>query len=225
MATNDRDLEIHLKNGICKVIEGPARRTYFSTEEAVGLALLKFNPDNVQVNLSWQDFLSTKGVAFAAQGNKSILLMTTPGKERTIGVGRDSRTTMTVMMPPILFALKLQGRILVKSLIYVIKAGVEGTLRVTQTDATLCPFPYGNVYTHGGVCWGSTNTRNITSPSEVEDLFFGSTFNGDLCYLSATGVAEHSLIDLHRRVGKALPVPTSGHYNKSVAQVAQDIVR
>jgi hypothetical protein len=44
------------------------------------------------------------------------------------------------------------------------------------------PWPYGNVYDYGDVCWGSVPKESVSlaDPWAVERLFFDSEFNGDL---------------------------------------------
>jgi hypothetical protein len=221
-------LEILIENGLCKVIEGAARRTYFSTEEAVGLALLKHNPNNQAVNVAWQDFLRTKGLAFTAQGNKCLTIMTYPSQAKTIRCGRGGEEReMVVKFPPLLFAMKLQGKTLVRSSIWCIKAGFEGRLSLDSADPCLAPFPYGNVYNHGGVCWGSTDIRNVRHPQEVEDLFFGSVFNGDLMHLGSNVGAPDALTmtQLFTKFKENIPAPVATSYTASMEGVARDLVR
>ena len=219
------DMEIHMTNGVVKIIEGPARRTYHSTPEAVGLALLKLRPNETS-NVAWQDFLTTKGVAFAAQGTRALTLLVLPVAMRTMRWGRDSTPAeLKVKMPSLLFAIKFEGRTLSRSSLWVIKPGQEGHLITTGTDHILCPFPYGNVYNHGGICWGTTDIRSFNHPSEVEDAFFGSIFNGDLLALNVIGAFEHSMADLVRRVKEDLPAPTKDNYTKSVSEVAVGLLR
>jgi hypothetical protein len=47
----------------------------------------------------------------------------------------------------------------------------------------LFSFPYGNVYDHGGICWGTAAIPKITRPMDLIgalSAFFDSNFNGDL---------------------------------------------
>jgi hypothetical protein len=47
----------------------------------------------------------------------------------------------------------------------------------------LYSFPYGNVYDHGGICWGTANIPKIAKPMDLVGVlaaFFDSNFNGDL---------------------------------------------
>ena len=79
------EMEIHLTNGLCKIIQGNARRVFYSTEEAVGLALLKLHGvNNIAREMCWVDFLSTKGLAVGMAGNKVFTLLTIPANKRTI---------------------------------------------------------------------------------------------------------------------------------------------
>lgn len=225
--TKPLNMEIHLKDGLCKVVEGEGKRTFFSTEEAVGLFLLKHNPESAIAQVNWQDFLRSKGLAFAMQGIKALTLLVTPAQTKTITYGPSGSVHEAVVkVPAMLWASKLQGTVLVRSSIWCIKPGFEPQLSVESTDPCLAAWPYGNVYNHGGVCWGTTNTREIRQATEIEDLFFGSVFNGDLSYITNCGVAEHSLSTLLTRLGKkdaVLPSPTN--YPQNVAQVTKDLLR
>ena len=52
-----------------------------------------------------------------------------------------------------------------------------------QSQVLVTPFPFGNVYVETGkICWGEVTTSLLTSrdPLAVDNLFFGSQFNGDL---------------------------------------------
>lgn len=223
-----RELQIHIKDGKCKVIEGAAKRVFWSTEEAVGLALLKLNPTlQATISVPWQDFLAARGVAFAAAGDKSLNLIVYTNQKRTIqfrrgsGVGQE----LVIKLPPLLVATSFKDNHLVKTQLWVIKPGMENRLSTTSTDATLCPFPYGNVYSHGGVCWGTTLIRDLRQPGEVVDAFFNSGFNGDLYTASYLGIRDVQLPDLIARVGEDLPVPPATMYTKSVATMAQEINR
>lgn len=220
------ELEIHVKkDGRVKVFEGPERRVFHSTEEAVGLALLKLNPEQVHTEAKWVDFLPQKGIAIGTVGNKSLTLLACPPVERTVTIrrGSETETEHKIHTPALLFATRFERGRLVKSMLFVIKKEFEKRLTVASTDpAVLAPFPYGNVYTHGGICWGTTRTQDLAHPSEVEGAFFGSGFNTDL-FTTACGGGDRSFHAMIERTKGVLPVPTT--YTKAVANVAQDIAR
>jgi Prokaryotic E2 family D len=122
-------------------------------------------------------------------------------------------------MPPTLMLMTMTARQLVSSSLWVVKAGMEKKLHVGSTDPTLAAFPYGNVYSHGKICWGDTPIRELHHPQEVEDAFFQSGFNGDLTYLGNCGAGERTLPDLIKQVKKDLPIPTT--FSTSVAAAIQ----
>ena len=75
------NLEIHIKDGQCKVIEGLGRRVFRTTEEALGLALLRLNPAAAgNIDLAWMDFLADRGVAMALSGDRVLALLKYPSR-------------------------------------------------------------------------------------------------------------------------------------------------
>ena len=228
-------MEIHIKDGQCKVIEGEARRVYFTTEEALGLAMLRLNPHVAggTVALDWADFLGDRGVAMALSGNRALALMRYPATTRSIQYHRGTGSSLdfAVTTPPLLVAAAFVAQKLVKTQLWVIKAGFEDKLSVTGTDNVLSMFPYGNVYSHGGICWGSTPLKDIHQPNEVVGAFFSSGFNGDLYTPSYMGVSEQVLLSYLQRITAngtktgVLNLPIETAYVKSVAAVVQDISR
>ncbi len=220
-------IEIHIKDGICKVIEGLSRRVTFTTEESVGLALLKINPSQQAGVIKWNDHLLTRGVAIGVAGAKTYSIWVIPAQDRTIDWRRNERSQqLKVTLPACLMGTVFNGGTLGKATLWVIKPGLESKLTASLQDGCLVAWPYGNIYTHGGVCWGTTSTRDIHTPQEIEDAFFRSGFNGDLWYAgSACGVGEATLPDLVKRVGAVIPVPAATAYTKSVASMVQELGR
>jgi hypothetical protein len=221
------ELEIHLKDGLCKVIEGTARRTYFSTSEAVGLALLGMNQGSVTTSVKWMDFLASKGLAFGATGKESFTIMVIPEKEREISYQRGSGASLRlkVTYPQLIMAVRMINEKVNKTMFFVLKAGEEKKLTITSTSNVMAPFSYGNVYEHGGVCWGNTVIKDIVHPADVEGAFFESAFNGDLFHSSTWGGRDASFPELVERTGGKLPVPVAGQFTKSMVGVVQDIGR
>ena len=216
----NQQLEIHLNGDTCKVIEGAAKRTYFSTPEAVGLALLRIDTSTVAAaNLKWTDFLASNGVAFGAMGNKVLTLFVTPTKQRTISYAGVPTRQFLVNLPPMLYAVCMTGGRFSNAKIYIINPVQVNKLSITGTNNTLATFPYGNVYSDGRVCWGSTKVSEITRPQDVEEAFFGSTFNGDLWYMGGSGGLP-AMVEATKGV---LTLPSS--FPKSVAGVAAEITR
>ena len=219
-------LEIHITPGQpCKVIQGVARRTFYSTEEAIALALLKMGNDTA-ISVDWIDFLSSKGIAIGARRNVSLTLLVIPAKKRTITWQRGELIReLKVVLPSLLIASKFTTGRLTKTTLWIVKPGFESKLSTSGTDPVLALFPYGNVYGNGAICWGTTPIQDLKNPIEVEDAFFNSGFNGDLYYPRNIGAEEVTLPDLVKRVGEELPMPSTDRYLKSVSNVAQDIAR
>ena len=219
-------LEIHLKDGTCKIFQGQARRVFYSTDEALALALLKMRPANSDHQIQWADFLPSHGIAFGVTGHKTITLICVPEVTRTIRWEKaEISVNLTVCTPPLLWAVKMVGSKLIKTQLWLIKKGFEQKLSTTLPDHCLHYFPYGNVYNYGDVCWGHANINQIKHPSEVDGAFFSSVFNGDLWAPLAFGAADTRLYNLVDRVGKELPIPPAANYVTSVASVVREMVR
>ena len=229
------NLEIHIKDGQCKVIEGIGRRVFRTTEEALGLALLRLNPATATGNiaLNWTDFLADRGVAMALSGDRALTLLKYPSFTRSIVYRRgDSETqNYNITFPPLLWAMSFRTGRLVKSQLWAIKAGMESRLSTTGTENVLACFPYGNVYAHGGVCWGTTRLTDVRQPGDVHETFFASEFNGDLYTRSYIGVRDEGLQGYLHRItngGQATGIlnqPVESTFTTSVSAVTQDIAR
>ena len=222
-------LEIHIKNGLCKVFQGDARRVFYSTEEAVALALLRINPAQDTGSIQWMDFLSTHGIAIGQRGATVIAVMVYPAKMRTvqwraISSGQEPLQSLDTTFPPLLILTQTVDATLVKSFMYVIRPGKDRSLTVTRSDPCLAPFPYGNVHTSGKICWGTVATNGIIHPSDMEDLFFKSGFNGDLWHGSEIlGVDDESLADLVKRTEGHLPSPPAPAHNISMLHAMEEL--
>jgi hypothetical protein len=227
MAVVGNQMEIHVQNdGMCRVISGVARKTFTSTSEAVGLVLLGMNQGSLSSAVKWVDFLASKGLAFGSTNKDTFTIMVLPEQERVVQYHRnDTKRELKATFPPMVMAVRMSDQTLRKAMFFMLKAGSEKKLSVTSAEGTLAVFPYGNVYDHGGVCWGNTSVRDIHHPSEVEGAFFGSAFNGDLFYPSYWGGSEGNLPGVVERCDGELPAPRSDRYTKTIVQVVQEIGR
>ena len=226
--TTPNNMEIYLSNGICKIIQGNACRVFYSTEEAVGLALLKLSGTPITQDIHWVDFLATKGLAVGMMGNKTLTLVAIPTKQRTItyahyGEDLSESKDYIVTFPPCLLAVSMERDHLVKALLYVIQPEWLDKLTVTLGAACLAPLPYGNVYNHATICWGTTGISDIHHPTEVEDLFFGTTFNKDLWHPRELGTACGNLPEFIAQTKGKLILPTN--FTTSVASAIAQLVR
>lgn len=185
------DLDISIKGGRCKVTEGPTKRVFHTTEELLGLYLLRLNPatSGASSAVKWVDQLGKRGMAVGTLGDKTLTLTVFPANKRTIAFGRgDTNKEYTVTLPDVFMPCAFKDGRLMKALMYIIKPGQKDRLSVTNSDGQLSFYPYGNVYNHGGICWGSTSLRDVRTPDEAYEAFFGSAFNGDLYSFNALGL-------------------------------------
>lgn len=219
------EMEIHIKDGRVKVFEGPSRRVLHTTEEALGLSLLKLNPQNQgNVELRWVDMLGTRGLAIAPSGSRVLCLQTFPSHKRTLPFRRgDMSRDYTVTIPDVLMATNFKDGGLQKASLWVVRKDFLPKLSATSTDPTLCYWPYGNVYSHGGICWGTTPVRDIHSPQEAFDAFFNSGFNGDLFAFNGNGLLN--FLDGVKKDGGDFPLREAAAHTQNCAAVAQTIAR
>jgi hypothetical protein len=220
------EIQINHENGLCRILEGEARRVFYSTPEAVGLRLLNLGTPNQVANLQWVDCLATKGVAFGARGDATYVLTTIPAQERVVTYRRSSAgTEYKCTFPPLLFSLKFFEGHLNKSSLWVIKPGFEAKLSVLSAEHTLCAFPYGNVYNHGGVCWGEILLRDIRQPIDAEQAFFASGFNGDLFHPYYLGATDSYFPDMAIRTKGILPIPPANMYTHAMTDTISNLGR
>ncbi len=220
-----QDMEIHIKDGRCKVFEGPSRRVLYTTEEALGLALLKLNPQNQgSVDLRWLDMLGTRGLAVAPSGTRLVCLQTFPSHQRSLPYRRgDVSREYTVTIPDVLMASSFKDGSMQKASLWIVRPGFREKLSVTSNDPTLSYWPYGNVYNHGGICWGTTPVRDIHTPQDAFDAFFTSGFNGDLYAYDGAGLLN--FLDTVKKGTGVFPVQPAERFTQTCASVVQNITR
>lgn len=221
-----QNMEIHIADGKVKVFEGPSRRVFHTTEEALGLSLLKLNPASQgHVELQWLDMLGSRGLAVAPSGPRLLCLQTFAAHKRTLPFRRgDTNRDYTVTIPDVLMATNFKDGGLQKASLWAVRPGFLDKLSVTSTEPTLAYWSYGNVYNNGGICWGTTPVRDIHSPQEAFDAFFTSGFNGDLFAFDSTGLLNF-LERTKKNNGGVYPVQTMDRYTMPCATVAQAIAR
>lgn len=226
-------LQIEVFEHTCRVLEGASKRVFYATPESIGLALLRLAPEQASrgLQLSWMDYLGDRGIAMTVAGESFITLLTFPAMMRPVPYRRGGGVApadYTAIFPPLLLAVHFKNGRLLKASLWVIKAGFEKKLGVGGAENCLAAFPYGNVYDHGGVCWGTTPIKDLRTPAEMLPAFFDSGFNGDLWSpnsLGLTGPLAGYVAYLTAKDGTALSLPTDGRYTKSMAALVQDIVR
>lgn len=204
--------------GVCEVVEGGSGRTFRATTHAVAIALLGAeSPEDAASaatgEIQWSDYLSTHGLAVGTRGKRQYVLGVIPAKERTVNYTgpldtANASRSLTCQFPPILLGLMREGtgpKSFRNAVVFTLPHGVNmTTLGVTVGANVAASFPYGNVYSGAGrICWGNVPHNHIQTIKDLEDLFFGSDFNGDL-YVAGGG----RLISLARaNKGKPMPAP------------------
>lgn len=215
----------------CRVIAGATKRLYYATPESVGLVLMRIAADGgpSQVNAPWIDYLADRGMALTVMGESLITLLTFPAQDRAVPFRKDTTAKdFTVKFPPLLLATNFKKGNLVKSQLWVIRPNIgPDKLAVGSAENILCYFPYGNVYNHGGICWGNTPIKDLRHPAEVLQAFFQSGFNGDLFAPSVYSASERDTLygALTKVNNAAWPLPMDSMYTKSISALVQDIVR
>lgn len=205
--------------GVCEVVEGGSGRTFRATTHAVAIALLGAESPEDAVNAStgeiqWTDYLSTHGLAVGSRGKRSFILGVLPGRERTVRYTgpldtANASRNLTCQFPPILLGLMREGsgpRSFRNAVVFAMPHATNlSTLGVTVGANVATSFPYGNVYAGSGkICWGNVPHNHIQTIKDLEELFFGSDFNGDLY-----GAGGGRLVTLARaHSGKPLPLST-----------------
>lgn len=214
--------EIHIDaSNRCRVVAGPAGRTYFSTPQAVGLALLGIPPlidaedTTATPGILWQDYLRTNGVAFGTRGDRQVHLVTLPPTPRTIAVthpSADGRTTVTdrmlVTFPHLFAGLRTRRGVFERGCLFLPDMTRQDQLYVGSTVPLLRSFPYGNVHPGSGhICWGGVRTADVRTIADLADLFFGSGFNHDL---AEPGTIGHASLEAAIRVAPQGVLPPLG---------------
>jgi hypothetical protein len=188
-------LEIHQINfpngsrGVCEVIAGPDRKIVRTTTHAVGIALLGVQGEedaSTTGDIRWTDYLSTHGLAVGTRGKMTYTLAFVPPKERTVkytgpldsvSASRD----LVCQFPALMLGVAKEGKLFRKGVVFCLNSAEHKNLNVTLAQSVGSAFPYGNVYSGAGnICWGTVPHTQIQTAGDLEELFFGSEFNGDL---------------------------------------------
>ena len=219
----------------CRVVAGPAGRTYYSTPQAVGLALLGLPPSldepATTTGITWTDYLATHGVALGTRGDRQIHLALLPPKQRTIqhtapnDEGNGSTVPLTVTFPHVLAGLLLRRGAFERASLFLVNMARQAEWAVGSGAPVLVTFPYGNVHeVSGHICWGGVRTADIRTMKDLEDLFFNSGFNRDLW--AATTVGHPGMRSAVRAApGGVLPAPAAARYTIPVTQMVQYLMQ
>ena len=120
-------------------------------------------------------------------------------------------------------AVSMEREHLIKALLYVIQPEQDTKLTVALGTSCLAPFPYGNVYNHATICWGTTAVGDIHHSTDVEEMFFGTTFNKDLWHPGDLGTTCGNLPEFIAQTKGKLTLSTS--FPTSVASAVAQLVR
>lgn len=228
--------EVHFdQTNRCRVITGNGR-TYFSTPQSIGLALLGTPPEGDDVagtaGIIWTDYLASNGVAVGVRGDRQIQLIVIPPRPRTISYVRRSddersQTTESLLItyPPILASLVLRRGTFERATLFIVDPARQNQLAVTNTAPILTAFPYGNVYAGTGqICWGGVRVADVRNVKDLDDLFFGSAFNRDLFDGAAAGAASLSVLARNAPNG-VLPAPAAGRFTITLQTAINSTLR
>jgi hypothetical protein len=210
----------------CQVVTGAARRTFYSTPQAVGLALLSGGGIDMEeegasglgVNITWTDLLASNGVAVGTRGRQVVTLGVIPAKERTVDyLTSDGRRPLTRVFPATLLGMLMEGGRFVRGTVHLADTSRQATFAVLSQTPVLMGFPYGNIYQDSGrICWGTVRTDSIHTLADFEALFFGSGFNTDL-FSTASGLRS-----LGQQVeGGILPIPPATQFHQTFSRVVE----
>lgn len=220
------DLDVSIKQGRCKIKDGSTGRIYSTTEEALGLYLLRLNPAQVNAGgaVTWVDQLAKRGIAVGTQADRLLTLTVFPSQKRTIAFGRgdSTREEFTVVLPEILMPAMFKDGRLFKALMYVLRPGTREKLNVNSTETLLAGYPFGNVYNTGAICWGSTHLKDVKTPDDAYEAFFNSAFNGDLYSYNSGGL--HAFLT-GLKGDKKFPELTGSAFGTSVQAAVNTIAR
>jgi len=183
--------------------------------------------------LEWCDALNSHGIAWTGtQATRLRMVVGWKQEERKSIFYRGMREAgpmteeLAITIPPRLWVLSWQGGALQESRLYVCKE--EFPMAVVDDTTQIEPYPGGNVYEHGGICWGSTPlpTFSIGAQAAVDHLFFTSLFNGDVARLPYP-LKEWYTREMRRlkAAGYAAPAPRlpwSGAYPTTLMRALRD---
>src|SRR5512146_2565814 len=187
MSTNSIVIEVPSEEGPVTLRYPPGAsggaRTIWVSPEDVGRVLMGLGTQPGHRMGPWTDWLGWAGLAWRGSWDKECqLILRRPAGQRLVHAYHDEGELedATVTIPvPMVWDLSWTDRRLSHSAIWLVKD--DGVRSLTQ-PGIVRPWPYGNVYDDGHVCWGENRVDDVGphDPLEVEARFFGSPFNTDL---------------------------------------------
>ena len=199
MAAGDVRVTLPATGGVCRVeipTEAGGPETFLCSYATIGRLLIQAAPEApTPVSTDWVDLLaaSTPGVAVQSLAKPRRIVLAFPARQRVMTFPppgddddeidddeiRDAEYTM--WLPPMVWVLNYQlpRDVLTSAAVFCTPVRVASV----RDQTLVSPFPFGNVYAeHGRVCWGAVTISTLSSrdPVAVDNLFFGSRFNGDL---------------------------------------------
>lgn len=154
------------------------RRTTWVAPEVLGRTLTQLPNDSGSGRGPWVDLLNTAGVAWRGTAGQALqVVMRRPGGLRHIhyhGAAYD------VIIPAELgWDAVWEQEHLRNVHLWLCR---PDALHSIALPGQVVPWPYGNVFNHGGICWGDNRVDTIRPGDvlEIEARFFGTPFNTDL---------------------------------------------
>jgi hypothetical protein len=188
----------------------------------------------------WVDLLGSHGVAMVKTAQNVQLILARPREFRNSEwphldetQGRYIRKRLRIEFPPQLWRLQYNNGFHASSQLFLTPELVTSL----ESSIPIHRFPYGNVYEHGGICWGAVravNRMKDNDPNALIDLFWNSGFNKDLgrsFYIGEkayNGVYEWAMSELGSReltpsVGFIMPMPTTERVFANVGALVSNI--
>ena len=184
----------------CRVTTDAAQESFYSTPQLVALGLLRHVSE--ASTFIWHDYLATHNLAIGHTNTQVIYVGILPRQARTIQWYGDNSSPphhLTFTFPRCLLIIVTKACRTHYTELYTIADDAFPT--ITCPDPCLIPYPYGNVYEDGHICWGSISTATILTLPALEAAFFASGFNRDLWRhgpQSLGDLAGSGVTELHR---------------------------
>jgi len=123
--------------------------------------------------LEWLDMLQGVGVLVGRNRKTQIVAYLKPAHQRTIHYGEQA---LDVLVPPTLLGAQWTAGVFADAFVFIVRE-MTPTMKVS-------PWPWGNVYDSGRICWGGAIRPRLTPQTikQLEPAFWETPFNRDLLY-------------------------------------------
>ena len=151
----------------------PVRR-YVKLERLFSEGLKHLTPEENDGKWRWIDAIQGVGTLIGIAPQAEALFYRKPQHQRTIAYGEDHE--LQVIVPETVLGATWQDGLLKDAYVFVVDQ--------VAPQVMVRPWPWGNVYQQGRICWGNA-VRPMLTPGNVKQLevaFWESPFNQDLLY-------------------------------------------